>query len=269
VSVAPPHAAALKAVAQRFALDSDAVAPLAGGSRNHLYRLGRPPRAVAVRIAGAGDTQLGVCREGELVAQRAAADAGLAPRVLWTDPAAGVKVDEWLPGGAWSREQARRPESIERVARWLRALHALPPPAGLRRVDFETALRRYCALLPAGRAPATLLAEAGECRVRLGEPSRLVLCHHDLHHANMVDTGEELRVVDWEYAGLGDPMMDLAGFAAYQELDPGRSRALLESYGVTPDACAERLAAARRLFEIVAQAWTEAASLCSAIKKQS
>ena len=269
MTVLPQHAAALEAVALRFGLDGREITPLAGGSRNHLYRLGRPPHAVAVRIAGAGDELLGVCRETELLAQRAAAAVGLAPRVLWSDAANGVKVDEWVPGSAWSREEASRPDSIQRLAHWLRSLHALPPPAGLRRVDFHESLLGYCALLPAGRIPASRLAEARDCQASMGRPARLVLCHHDLHHANILDAGGALQVVDWEYAGLGDPIMDLAGFAAYQQLGPDNSQALLQAYGLSQVACPDRLAAARRLFELVARAWAEAASLCSAIKKQS
>lgn len=265
----PQHVAMLEGVALRFGLDGQEIAPLTGGSRNHLYRVGQPPQAVVVRIAGEGDELLGVCRHTELLAQRAAAAAGLAPQVLWSDAAAGMKVDEWLPGRVWSREEAARTASIQRVAQWLRSLHALPPPAGLRRVDFEEALLRYCAALPAACVPASLLSEARDCQARLGKPARLALCHHDLHHANILDTGEALKVVDWEYAGLGDPVMDLAGFAAYQQLDPDSSRVLLEAYSPSQVVCPDRLAAARRFFEIVARAWEEAASLCSAIKKQS
>ncbi len=242
---------------------------MAGGSRNHLYRVGHPPQAVVVRIAGEGDAVLGVCREAELIAQRAAAAAGLAPRVLWNDPASNVKVDEWAPGRVWSREEAARPAAIQRLALWLRSLHALPPPAGLRRVDFHESLLRYAAALPAATLPASLLQEARDCVALIGEPTRLVLCHHDLHHANILDRDEALKVVDWEYAGLGDPIMDLAGFAAYHELDADGSRMLLEACGERPLAGRERLVAARQLFHIVARAWAEVAPLCGAIKKQS
>jgi thiamine kinase-like enzyme len=255
VTVATQHAEALETIARRFGLDGREVEPLTGGSRNHVYRLGRPPLAVAVRLAGAGDEQLGVCREAELIAQRAAAANGLAPRVLWSDPPAGLKVDEWVVGRAWSREEARRPESIKRVARWLRSLHDLPPPTGLRAVDFCESLRRYCALLPSAQVPASLLAEAEGLRVQPGAMTT-ALCHHDLHHANILDTGETVVAVDWEYAGLGDPIMDLAGFAAYQQLDEAGERTLLAAYGEEAGVEPHRLDVARRLFEAVAQAWS-------------
>lgn len=35
------------------------------------------------------------------------------------------------------------------------------------------------------------------------------LCHFDLAGYNMVDTGEQHRIIDWEYAAIADPRLDL------------------------------------------------------------
>ena len=49
-------------------------------------------------------------------------------------------------------------------------------------------------------------------------------------NANLLDDGERLCIVDWEYAGMGDPFFDLANFSVNHELDePGR-HLLLEAY---------------------------------------
>jgi thiamine kinase-like enzyme len=39
-----------------------------------------------------------------------------------------------------------------------------------------------------------------------------------------------LTIVDWEYAGMGDPLFDLANFAVNHELDPDGRAALLVAY---------------------------------------
>ena len=44
-------------------------------------------------------------------------------------------------------------------------------------------------------------------------------CHNDLLNANFLDDGERLRIVDWEYAGMGDVFFDLANFSINHELD--------------------------------------------------
>jgi aminoglycoside phosphotransferase (APT) family kinase protein len=269
VSLPPRHARTLGEIAQRLGLDGRRVEALAGGSRNHLYRLGQPPRAVAVRLAGEGDAALGVFRDSELLAQRAAAGVGLAPQVLLVDAAAGVLVGEWVPGRPWEREEAASPAGLRRIAQWLRSLHALAPPAGLRRVDFLESLQHYANLLAHGGAAGTSLEAASRWRAELGEPARPALCHHDLHHANVLDTGTGLVVVDWEYAGLGDPIMDLAGFASYQRLVADGETMLVDAYGASPSVNGARLAVARRLFDAVACGWSAVHASCGAIKKQS
>lgn len=269
MSLPPRHAATLGEVAQRLGLEERALGPLAGGSRNHLYRLGEPPRVVAVRLAGEGDEALGVFRDSELLAQRAAAGAGLAPPVLFADAAAGVLVSGWVTGRPWERHEAAHPVALRRFAQWLRALHAVAPPAGLRRVDFHESLANYARLLGEEHPSASPWRDAGRWRLELGEPARLVLCHHDLHHSNVVDSGAALVVVDWEYAGLGDPLMDLAGFASYQHLDAEAAALLVDAYGASESISVERLATARRLFDAVAVAWAAVFARVEAIKKQS
>ena len=38
-------------------------------------------------------------------------------------------------------------------------------------------------------------------------------CHNDLLTANFIDDGTRIRIVDWEYAGMGDVFFDLANFS--------------------------------------------------------
>ncbi len=44
-------------------------------------------------------------------------------------------------------------------------------------------------------------------------------CHNDLLAANFIRGGDRLWIVDWEYAGMGDPAFDLANFAVSNGLD--------------------------------------------------
>jgi thiamine kinase-like enzyme len=49
--------------------------------------------------------------------------------------------------------------------------------------------------------------------------------------ANFINDGARVWIVDWEYAGMGDPAFDLANFSVNNELDADGDRALLEAYG--------------------------------------
>ena len=65
---------------------------------------------------------------------------------------------------------------------------------------------------------------------RLRRGAEAVPCHNDLLNANFLDDGEHLRIVDWEYAGMGDRFFDLANFAINHELDSAQSELLLDAY---------------------------------------
>ena len=65
----------------------------------------------------------------------------------------------------------------------------------------------------------------------LANPVELRPCHNDLLNANFIDDGERIRIVDWEYAGMGDPFFDLGNFSINHELTPDEDAYLLASYG--------------------------------------
>jgi thiamine kinase-like enzyme len=57
-----------------------------------------------------------------------------------------------------------------------------------------------------------------------------VPCHNDLLNANFLDDGTRLWIVDWEYAGMGDPFFDLANFSINHDLDRSASAVLLREH---------------------------------------
>jgi thiamine kinase-like enzyme len=56
-----------------------------------------------------------------------------------------------------------------------------------------------------------------------------VPCHNDLLNANFLDDGE-IRIVDWEYAGMGDRFFDLANFSVNHGFGEADDRELLGAY---------------------------------------
>ena len=45
----------------------------------------------------------------------------------------------------------------------------------------------------------------------LSAPIELDPCYNDLLNANVIDDGARIRIVDWEYAGMGDPLRACPG----------------------------------------------------------
>jgi thiamine kinase-like enzyme len=56
-----------------------------------------------------------------------------------------------------------------------------------------------------------------------------VPCHNDLLNANFLDDGA-IRIVDWEYAGMGDRFFDLANFSVNHEFGVEDDRRLVAAY---------------------------------------
>ncbi len=197
---------------------------LGGGITNHNLKVTRAEGVFVLRVAGKDTDLLGIDRYVELAATRAAAAVGVGPEVVDFVEPEGWLVTRFIDGSIPPPERLREPAQLARVAATLRAVHQAPPIPGcfdaLEVVETyrDTALDRG-ATLPVAFVDAHDLARriAG---LRAGQPPRP--CHNDLLNANVIDDGERLRIVDWEYAGMGDPFFDLANFSINHELDAGR-----------------------------------------------
>ena len=55
-------------------------------------------------------------------------------------------------------------------------------------------------------------------------------CHNDLLAANLIDDGERLWLIDWEYGGNNHLMFDLANLASNNALDGDAEARILELY---------------------------------------
>ena len=225
---------------------------LSGGitNRNFLVEIaGRPDRYV-IRLAGNDTHLLGISREVEHAATVAAAGVGVGPEVTAFIRPEGYLVTRFIEGSPVPDEVVHRPETIARVAASLRRIHDGPAIPGLfvplRIVEAYRALA-----LARGVAipPEYQLAAAIGRRIELAflaNPVELRPCHNDLLNANFIDDGERIRIVDWEYAGMGDPFFDLGNFSINHDLTGDEDAHLLATYD-GPERTAGRPARLARL----------------------
>jgi len=68
----------------------------------------------------------------------------------------------------------------------------------------------------------------------LANPVEMRPCHNDLLNGNFIDDGVRIRIVDWEYAGMGDPFFDLGNFSANHGLTADEDAILLAAYDNGP-----------------------------------
>ncbi len=186
------------------------VEELPGGLTNVNLKVTNADGVCVVRIPGEGPSLLGIDREHEFANSVAAATAGVGAPVLHHRPGEGITV-AFLPGRTLTDEDLHDHAVLERVAAACRTLHAGPrfvcdfdmieTQARYRRIVAEHGFRlppRYDEFLPA----------VARIKAALG-PRVTVPCHNDLLAANMLDDGEQVRMIDFEYSGNNDACFEL------------------------------------------------------------
>jgi len=190
-------------------------------------------RPAVLRVDETGARRLGLNRHAEPEVLRAVAEAGVGPACLAADPDRGTLLTEWLPGQAWSAADLREPANLRRAATLLRQVHGLPPAGPV--LNLEAAITRYEVLGgPRASGPAQVAREQlARCLAAEadGEAASLRLCHNDPTPGNFIAGPDgRLRLIDWEYAGVGPVAFDLAGLAVGAALDESGDEILLAAY---------------------------------------
>jgi thiamine kinase-like enzyme len=234
-----------------------------------MYSLRMPAaQAAAARAAvpAATHVPIGVDREWECRVLAVASAAGIAPVIERCEPRLGVLVTRWEQGHALSAEEARHPDTGARVAQLARRVHALRPPGNARvrrAADWIAHYRDALTPRPRGLAAGADLLQA-EAERRLGAleaspPTPAVLCHSDLHPANLVANERGLVLLDWEYAHVSEALWDVAGWACNNDLEPHARALLLASYLGRPAAREEqrRFEDLAWLYDYVCLLWSE------------
>ena len=211
-------------VARVWPAGVDSVEPLGGGITNRNFKVTTGGATFVLRIGGKDTGLLGINRDVEHTASLAAAGLGIAPEVVGFVEPDGYLVTRYVEG-----EVGR--VSIEEAAQLLRRLHSAPPIAG--RFDSFRVVEAYADI--AGRPLPDWVAGIARRIEHLRRSAPLVPCHNDLLAANFIHDGSRVWVVDWEYAGMGDPAFDLANFAVNNGLDEDGDRALLAAYGAADE----------------------------------
>ena len=202
-----------------------------GGLTNANYVLTVDGERFVLRLSGDNAAQLGIDRPTERDAMMAASKVGIAPEVILFSLPEGHLVTRFIEGGReWTIDEFKDPAVIRRVAETMIQVHNLPPIAGQFSPyrDIEQRLEVVRARgITLSRQIDRLLEKMRQIERQRAMAPLIGLCHNDPFHNNFIDDGR-VRLLDWEFAGMGDVFYDLASvghfFAAEQ------SAYLLECY---------------------------------------
>jgi aminoglycoside phosphotransferase (APT) family kinase protein len=260
VSVPEARAALRRVWPDAGAVDKAQIRALGGGLTARSYLVVAGERRHVLRLPVAGSVVwLDLATEAR--AMRAAAAADLAPAVIAVDVEAGLLLTDYrMMLGA--PDLVRQPAALSMIVRLLRALHRLDVDLPVYSIEGFTS--SYLAALRASSV-RSLSAEEGRWATELMTLARdfdathapTAFCHNDLVAANILIDGAAARLIDFEYAGRGAPLLDLASLAGMNGFDEAQRRHLLdEYYGTAPGVPAARdLDNAVRMVRLLAYFW--------------
>ena len=210
------------------------VEELSGGLTNVNLKVVCPERVLVARVAQPGSALLGIDREHEYRNSVAAARAGVGAPVVAYHPEVGLLVVEHLDGRTFTDEDLRHGGHLGRVATACRVLHG--GPRFVNDFDMFEVQQRYLGIVTdrGFRLPDRydrFAPEVARIRQALGvrRPAS-VPCNNDLLAGNLIDDGERLWLIDYEYGGNNDPCFELGNLWSEAALTLEQLDELMEAY---------------------------------------
>ena len=189
-----------------------------------------------MRIPGEGTDRL-IDRRQEAAVYGAIRDLSLCDDVYYIDPANGYKITAFLENARVCDPE--NPNDVRRCMAFLRKFHERRLHVGhsfdiFGQIEFYEQLWKGNPSVYADyrRTKEQILSLRPYVEAHAGEK---VLTHIDAVPDNFLLTGDDIRLIDWEYAGEQDPHVDIAMFAIYALYDRAQIDTLIDAY--FPEGC--------------------------------
>ena len=190
---------------------------------------------LAVRLPGKGTEKL-INRADEKKSTQLACLLGIEPTLYWFDEMTGEKVSAFVSEGKTLHgSDLRQEENILRVAEIFTRLHTCKENTGVR-FDVLGKAKDYDQLIRnSGGSFWCNYSTVEETVQKLWREDAFTVeyvpCHNDPLSENWIlrDDGR-MYLIDWEYAGMNDPMWDLADVSLEAEMTPLIEELLLQTY---------------------------------------
>lgn len=206
------------------------------GMTNRSFMFTAGAHRYIMRIPGAGTNKL-INRQHEAAVYQAIKPLNIAEPVLYINPQNGYKLSRFIPH---SRNcDAHNWDDVQRCMDLLHGFHDRGVKVGHQfdlfgQIDFYEGLRH-------GQPSAYRNYDQVKKDVLALRPfitahrKQWALCHIDANADNFLfskqkDGAEQLHLIDWEYAGMQDPHLDIAMFAAYSMYDRTAVDHLIDCY---------------------------------------
>jgi thiamine kinase-like enzyme len=220
----------------KFASRNDlSIVELTGGITNKNYKITVDGESYVLRLGGNETKFLGIDRRIEYECSLLASRIGIAPEPTAFLEPEGYIVARFISGKEISAEEIGNEENIKRVLQAMKAYHRLdffPGSFSPFRVagEYAQTASSFNVRLPDKMDWYLERSDEIEKAMYRREPLEPRPCHNDLLNLNFIDDGGRIRILDWEYAGMGDIFFDLGNFAVQHEFNNEQDEILLRTY---------------------------------------
>lgn len=195
------------------------VVPTKSGMTNRSFRFSCRKKTYILRVPGEGTDKL-ISRKNEAANYQAMAHSGITDHVLAFDPETGYKLTEFWP--QTRNCDPENPREVRHCMEFLREFHRSGKSVP-HKFDLFGQIRFYESLMGGVSEYPDYDQVKKRCMAMEGFLSGLqtdlVLTHVDAVPDNFLfvtEYGREsIHLIDWEYAGMFDPHLDIAMFAIY------------------------------------------------------
>jgi thiamine kinase-like enzyme len=212
------------------------ITELTGGITNKNYKITTTAgESFVLRMGGNETAYLGIDRQVEYDCSRLAANIGVAPEPIAFLAPEGYILARFISGKPMPAEEIGSQENITRVVASMKMYHAINKFPGFFspfRVAEKYAKTAHGLKVKLPDNMDWILNKSTEIEKAMYANETLTLrpCHNDLLNGNFIDDGTRIRILDWEYAGMGDIFFDLGNFAIQNEFNNEQDEVLLKAY---------------------------------------
>ncbi len=174
-----------------------------------------------------------VSRSNELIASKAASNAGISPKVIYHSD--GILVLDYIESTTLSSDGVKK--NIKSIIPLIKKIHhEIPKNLFGQSVIFWVfhVIRNYVKFLNDNKSVhikiLSDLISKSEYLEKNSSPYEIVFGHNDLLPANFLDDGSKIWIIDWEYAGFNTPLFDLGGLSSNNDFSLEEETFLLENY---------------------------------------
>jgi CTP:phosphocholine cytidylyltransferase-like protein/thiamine kinase-like enzyme len=200
-------------------------------NRSFVFSINNKP--YIFRLPGEGTDKL-INRKQERAVYTAIKNLGVSDEVIYFDENTGYKITEYYKGAR--NTDAKNREDIEISMEVLRKFHQCGLKVG-HSFDIESEISRYITL--SNERNAIRYSDNEETYGKMKDLIALVkkmnvpqvLCHIDSNPDNYIRLADgSLRIIDWEYSGMCDPLMDISMYSIYSYYSKSEMDELLKMY---------------------------------------